>query len=192
MAYQLEFGEERALRELLGRQILGRKGAAIELRRAYDAIMELWTGSNTSTGQPLEEYQEMYLDAFQSYNRGDLQYAEQLARAVKHLCRASWFDAKIKTLECHKEDIPHLPGLNENYRTGLIEGVADVQSRLSRLKLTGLADRFGGRARNHLQRIEAMPDPNSLLADTFMKAAYEYCMATEVLHDLEFRVVSAA
>ncbi|MEW6054984.1 MAG: hypothetical protein AB1540_00080 [Bdellovibrionota bacterium] len=191
MAYQLEFAEERVLRDECARQIGRHKGSAVELRRAYDALNELAVISQSVVSQAYNEYRQIYLEAFQIYNRGDLQNAEVLARAVKHLCRAAWFDAKIKQLESHSEDLPHLPGLNESPLSGIEQGIFEVESRLSRLKLTGLSDRFGGRARKHLQCIRMLADRNSLLADTFMKAAYEYCLATEMLHKIEFKVAAA-
>ena len=84
-----------------------------------------------------------------------------------------------------------MPGLNSgNVLRAIEEGLSEVESRLARLRLTGLADRFGAQARQHLQRILAMSERDNLLADTFMKAAYEYCLATEALHSLEFRAAA--
>jgi hypothetical protein len=190
MAFQLEFGEERLLRELWGRHSPKHKGPDIELRRAYDALMELAVGSNTAVQQPTEEYTALYRQAFQAFNRGELQYAEMLARSVKHLCRAAWFDAKIKHLEGASEEVPHLPGLTETGAEGVEQGMREIGSRLARMKLSGMSDRFGNRARKHLQRITALPDRNNLLADTFMKAAYEYCLATECLRELELKAAA--
>jgi hypothetical protein len=193
MAFQLDFGEERALREALARNVINgkAKGPGAELRRAYDAIVELHVGDNTALHQARDEYSEMYLQAHHAYTSGDFQFAELMARALRHLCRAAWFDAKVKYLEGHSGTLPHLSGLNEGAAVEIERGIAEVVNRLSRMKLTGLADRFGGRSRKHLERIESMKNHNSLLADTFMKAAYEYCLATEALHDLEFKQAAA-
>lgn len=191
MAYQLEFAEEHAVRELAARHTAVARGPAAELRRAYDALMELGTCSSTATFQAFEEYRQLYQMAFQSYNRGDLHRAELLARSAKHLCRAAWYDAKIKYLESHSEDVPHLPGLSRVGLGGIDRGITEIESRLSRLKLTGTADRFGHRCRKHVERICAMSDRNTVLADSFMKAAFEYCLATETLHALEFERAAA-
>lgn len=191
MAYQLEFAEEHAVRELAARHSAVSRGPAAELRRAYDALMELGTCASTATAQVFDEYRQMYHSAFQSYNRGDLHRAELLARSTKHLCRAAWYDAKIKYLESHSEDIPHLPGLSKIGLEGLEQGVTEIENRLSRLKLTGAADRFGHRCRKHLERVCAMSDRNTVLADSFMKAAFEYCLATESLHSIEFERAAA-
>lgn len=167
------------------------QGPSIELCRAYNALIELAVGSNTASRQALEEYQEFYVKAFQAYNHGDLQSAELYARSVRHLCRAAWFDAKVKFLESHSDDLPHLPGCSAAESRDIERKILEIESRLSRLKLMGLSDRFGGRTRKHLQRLENLPDRSLLLAETFMKAAYEYCLATEALHELEFKAVAA-
>lgn len=167
------------------------QNTANELRRSYDALMELCTGYSTSTQQAIEEYRSLYLQAFHAYSRGDLQNAELLARALKHLCRAAWYDAKIKFLESHSEDVPHVPGLPDEMYKNFDEVVIEIESRLARLKLTGLADRFGARSRKHIQCLFALDNKNSLLADSFLKAAYEYCLATEALHQIEFRAAAA-
>lgn len=191
MACQLEFAEQRAFCEFFARNApLKHRGASVDLRRAYDALLELAAAGSAATAQALAEYRGLYLQAFQAYNRGDLQNAELLARSVKHLCRAAWFDAKIKYLESHADDLPHVPGLVSESMKGIAGGIAEVTQRLSRLKLTGLADRFGSRARKHIARIESLPDNNTILADTFMKAAFEYCLATEALQAIELRTAA--
>lgn len=191
MAYQLEFAEEQAVRELAAHSMSVHKGPANELRRAFDALTELMVGSHVTTHQAVDEYQELYLQAFQSYNRGDLHFAEYMARGVKHLCRAAWFDAKIKYLQSHIDDLPHVPGLASGSGQGIQHGISEVEARLSRLKLTGLADRFGHRCRKHIDVLVALPDCNNLLGDTYMKAAYEYCLAAENLHEIDFRAMAA-
>ena len=162
-----------------------------ELRRAFDAFNELIVGSNTATHQAVDEYREMYLDAFQSFNRGDLHFAEYMARGVKHLCHAAWSDAKIKHLQSHLNDLPHVPGLANGGVQEIQQSISEIEIRLSRMKLTGLADRFGHRCRKHLDCIANLSDLNTLLADSYMKAAYEYCLAAEALHKIEFRALAA-
>ncbi len=189
MPYQLEFSEERALHELWGASHSRHKGPAAELRRAYDALLEVSIYANDESA--LLELRRLYLQSFQAYSRGDLQGAELQAIAVTHLCRATWFDVKIDFLLEHFEDLPHVPGLNSVNVTRVLEqSLSEIESRLARLKLTGLADRFGAKARQHLETILAMPERDNLLVDTHMKAAYEYCLATEALHSLEFRAVA--
>jgi len=65
-------------------------------------------------------------------------------------------------------------------------GASDIENRLARLRLTGEADRFGGRARKHVERFRVLANKDSLLADTYLKAAHEYCLATEALHEVGF------
>lgn len=165
-------------------------GPAAELRRAYDALVELSVVDSRAICQILEELRSMYLQAFQAYTRGDMQNAEVLARAVRHLCRAAHFDAKIKYLESHAEDVPHVPGVNPEGIGAIDQRVAEIEARLARFRLTGIADRFGGRARKHLERARNLPIINSLLGDSFVRAAQEYCLATELLQQLETRAAA--
>ncbi|MBI3555164.1 MAG: hypothetical protein HY074_02730 [Deltaproteobacteria bacterium] len=189
MPYQLEFSEERALHELWAGDHSRHKGPGAELRRAYDALLDISICPDSEAA--VLELRRLYLQSFHAYGRGDLQGAELLAASVTHLCRATWLDAKVDYLLEHFEDLPHVPGLNTPNVTRVIEaGLSEIESRLARLKLTGLADRFGTKARQHLDTILSMNERNNLMADTHLKAAFEYCLATEALHSLEFRSVA--
>lgn len=188
MAFELDFAEERALRELLGRHTVNRsRGPSTELRRAYHAIIDLYVADNSALRQARDEYRQLYREAYRLFQEGEFQLAELMARAVRHLCRAAWYDGKIKYLESHENDFLRVHEVTENDSIEIEKGIEEVVNRLARMKLTGLADRFGGRARKHLERIQDRIRPATLLTDTFMKAAYEYCLATEALHDSEFQ-----
>lgn len=163
-----------------------------QIRRAYDCLIELGAGGNTSACQLLGELRDLYIRAFQNYNRGEIYAAESLARAVQHLAKAAWYDAKIKFLESHAEDLPHLLGLNEDDQRSISRQFGEVEKKLEALEYSSNVDRFSIRARNHINLARGLPTCESLLGATFLRAAYEYVSAAELLLHIEVPEIAAA
>src|SRR3954463_9939119 len=92
----------------------GPQNAEHELRKAYNLIVEtgvtyFWD-RRAIPGVSADEAVTLYRHAFNSHRRNDRLASERWARAVKHLARAFWSEAKIAYLEPRSTEIPYLEG----------------------------------------------------------------------------------
>ncbi len=172
----------------------GPENAEHELRKAYNLVVEVgvtyFWDRRAIHGVSADESITMYKHAYNAFRRGDRLAAERWARAVKHLSRAFWSEAKIAYLEPRENQMPHLDGaapeeynLHERLDTtvDLLESVADhVPPGLEEMPED--MRRYLGRARRHIESVGGEAGRNhELLKAEHLKAAHEYGRVLECI-----------
>src|SRR5262249_55580142 len=144
----------------------GPGNAEHELRKAYNLVAELGTtffwDRRAVPGVPADQVTALYRHAFDAYRDGDRLAAERWARAVKHLARAFWSEAKFAYFDPRSTEIPFLEGAHpEEYN--LHERSDTTEDLLTSLQknippgLTEMPDpmrKYLSRARKHLEMLK--------------------------------------